>query len=214
VREDIFAGLLANDMDRLKGRMEKLELAVKNNPNVGNLAWKGAGDLILAVHAHEAGKADEFKSYYEAAVHTFAQAERLAEDRQLGPNSAGLYDISGAAWGGLADRLPASVRTAAYEAAYRSWDTALRLSQARLTIMTPHGRGEMLAGLAQSAQRTGRTEEARRRLTEMVVALPGTVFEERAKTWLDKPELMKATVVSCQSCHPQERFSSVTTKSR
>src|SRR5436190_183204 len=68
VREDIFAGLLADDMDRLKGRMEMLELAVKNKPNVGNLAWKGAGELILAVHAHEAAKADEFKPHYDAAL--------------------------------------------------------------------------------------------------------------------------------------------------
>lgn len=214
VREDIFAGLMANDMDRLNGRMERLELAIKEKPNVGNLAWKGMGELILAVQAHEAGKADEFKSYYDAAVRSFQQAEQLAEEKKLGPSAAGLYDVSGAAWGGVADRLPASLRRGAYEASYRSWDLALSLSHGRLTIMTPHGRGEMLAGLAQAAQRTGRTEEAQRRLKEMIAALPGTVFEERAKSWLDKPELMKTTMVACQTCHPPQRFGSVTTKPR
>lgn len=209
VREDIFAAILADDLERLKVRMEKLELAIRQNPNsAGSVAWRGAGELTLAVHAHRAGKLSEFTSYYEAAVRSFADAERLA------PSNAGVYDISGAAWGGLGDRLPESLRARAHEAAYQSWRTALKLSQDRLATMSPHGRGEMLAALAHAAHRTDRTEEVRQRLTEMIAALPGTPFEERAKQWLNKPELITASSASCQSCHPQERLSSVTTKSR
>jgi hypothetical protein len=208
-REDIFAGLLANDIERLNVRMDKLESDIKQNPNsAGSIAWRGAGELTLAVHAHEAGKQSDFTAYYEAAVRSFADAERLS------PKNVGVYDVSGAAWGSLGDRLPTSLRAGAHETAYRSWQTALTLSQDRLATMSPHGRGEMLAGIAHAAQRTGRTEEARQRLMEMKAALPGTPFEERAQKWLDQPELITKSSVSCQSCHPQERLSSVMTKSR
>lgn len=209
VRSDIFAGILANDIERLNVRMKILESALKADPNsAGSLAWKAAGELTLAVHAYETGKQGDFDSHYEAAVHAFADAERLA------PTNVGVYDVSGAAWGCLGDRLPAPLRAAAYETAYRSWQTALALSQDRLATMTPHGRGELLAALAHASQRTGRTEEARQRLMEIVAALPGTPFEERARKWLDQPELITKSSASCQSCHPQERLSSVMTKSR
>ena len=208
-REDIFAGILADDIERLNVRMNKLESAIKANPTSASpIVWRAAGELTLAVHAHEAGKPSDFKAYYEAAVRSFADAEHLE------PNNVGVYDVSGAAWGSLGDRLPTSLRAEAYENAYRSWQTALTLSQDRLSTMSPHGRGEMLAGIAHAAQRTGRTEEARQRLMEMVAALPGTPFEARAKKWRNQPELITKSVVSCQSCHPQDKLSSVMTKSR
>lgn len=208
-REDIFAGILAGDLERLKLRIDKLDAVIKQNPNAaGSFAWKGAGELTLAIHAHEAGNTSEFTAQYEAAVRSFANAERLA------PKSVGVYDVSGAAWGVLGDRLPIALRAAAFETAYRSWQIALKLSQDRLATMSPHGRGEMLTGIAHAAQRTGRTEEARQRLIEMVTALPGTPFEKRARQWLDDPEMMTKSPVPCQSCHPNERLSSVITKPR
>ena len=210
-REDIFAGFLANDVDRLNIRMDKLDSAIKQNPNSsGSVAWRGAGELTRAVHAYEAGRPSDFTAHYEAALHSFADAERID------PKNVGVFDISGAAWGSLGDRLPASLRTGAHETAYRSWQTALALSvsQERVATMSPHGRGEMLAAIAHAAQRTGRSEEVRQRLTEILAVLPGTPFAERAQKWLDHPELMTKSSVSCQSCHPQEKLSSVTTKSR
>ena len=127
VREDLFAGILADDMESLNARMNKLESVLKENSNsAGSIAWRGAGELTLAVHAHETGKPDSFNTWYEAAVRSFADAERLA------PKNVGVYDVSGAAWGTLGDRLPAPLRAAAYETAYRSWQTALTLSKDRL----------------------------------------------------------------------------------
>lgn len=209
IREDVFAGLLAGDLERLNIRMDKLRAALKQDPNaVGAIAWLGGGELVLAVHAHEENKPADFTAHYEAAIRYFADAERIA------PKNVGIYDISGAMWDSLGDRLPAPLRAAAFESAYRSWETALTLSQDRLDSMKPHGHGEMLAGLAHAAQRTGRTEESRQRLKEMAAALPGTAFEERAQKWLAQPGLIAKTSVSCQSCHQPERLSSVMTKSR
>jgi len=209
VREDIFAGFLANDVERLNLRMSKLQSAIQENPGAaGSIAWRGAGELTRAVHAYESGRASDFNAYYASALNSFADAERL------GPKNVGVYDVSGAAWGSLGDRLPVSLRAAAYETAYRSWQTALMLSRDRLSTMSSHGRGEMLAAIAHAAQRTGRADEARQRLIEMAEALPGTPFEERARRWLASPELITQSPVSCQTCHPQDKLRSVTTKSR
>lgn len=145
---------------------------------------RGMGELTLAVHAHEAGRQQEFSSFYAAAVRSFADAERLA------PASAGVQDVIGAAWGSLGDRLPKAMRADAHEAAYRSWQSALMLSRPRFSAMSDHGRGEILSALAHAAHRTGRTEEARSRLAELAAVLPGTSFEVRARKWLEKPDLI------------------------
>ncbi|HKD08770.1 MAG TPA: hypothetical protein VKB79_22900 [Bryobacteraceae bacterium] len=209
IREDIFAGLLAGDLERVNVRMDKTREALKHDPSSsGSLAWLAGGELVLAVHAYEAHKISDFNAHYQAAVRYFDDAERV------GSTNAGVYDISGAMWDNLGDRLPASLRASAFENAYRSFETALKMNQDRLATMNRHGLGEILTGIAHSAQRTGRADETRQRLLQMAALLPGTIFEERSHRWLAEPELIAKTSVACQSCHPQERFSAVTTKSR
>jgi hypothetical protein len=68
-----------------------------------------------------------------------------------------------------------------------------------------HHRGEVLSGPTQSAQRTGRTDEAARYLDRMVV-LAGTPYEPLAKQWKADPAVAATTNLTCKNCHSPGRL--------
>lgn len=63
-----------------------------------------------------------------------------------------------------------------------------------------------LAGLAQSAQRTGRTAEMVENLNLILEKLPGTPYAARARRWKDQPEIAARTSMICQTCHEPGRL--------
>ena len=65
VREDIFAGFMADDMKRFERGEKNIELLLEQRPSQrGNLlSWKGGALLYRAVRAHEENRPDEFKRY-------------------------------------------------------------------------------------------------------------------------------------------------------
>jgi hypothetical protein len=69
-----------------------------------------------------------------------------------------------------------------------------------------HLRGELLGGLAMSALRTGRTEEAMRHLDKILAALAGTPYEPVAKKWKENPKASADTSITCMTCHDQGRL--------
>jgi hypothetical protein len=70
-----------------------------------------------------------------------------------------------------------------------------------------HIRGELLAGLAQSAQRTGRTEEFQQYLDKILTVLRDTSYEPVAKEWKSNPAAAAKTSITCRSCHDPGRLS-------
>jgi hypothetical protein len=64
-----------------------------------------------------------------------------------------------------------------------------------------HHKGEVLSGLAQSAQRTGRDEEANAGVDRILKLLPGTPYATRAQQWKDDPSSRAQVNVTCQTCH-------------
>jgi hypothetical protein len=69
-----------------------------------------------------------------------------------------------------------------------------------------HIRGELLAGLAQSADRTGRKEERDKYLDKIIEVLPDTGYERIAKQWKADPQSAANTNISCKSCHTEGRL--------
>ena len=67
--------------------------------------------------------------------------------------------------------------------------------------MPIHHRGEVLAGLAQAAQRTGRAEETTQHLDRIIELLPNTPYEARARKWKENPKLAASTTIACMTCH-------------
>src|SRR5262245_58045803 len=75
VREDMFAGFLANDMERFSRGEKNLELLLEERPQSRPeiLAWQGGAALYRAVLAHEQQRADEFQQHYQRALGLFAE---------------------------------------------------------------------------------------------------------------------------------------------
>jgi hypothetical protein len=79
LREDIFAGLLANDMDRFVRGEKNIQLLLEQRPDQkGNLlAWKASAALYRAVVAFENKQKDEFQEKYQLALDLFSEAAKV-----------------------------------------------------------------------------------------------------------------------------------------
>jgi hypothetical protein len=202
VREDIFAGVLDGDMDRLARGEKSIEILVEQRPadKPGLLAWKAGATLYRAVRALEANRTEEFEEKYRQATDLLAQAKKLGpEDLGVTAATAGVYAM-------LADRLPEKLRGPAWATAYDSYQ-ALWKKQARDVEKLPiHLRGELLGGLAQSAQRTGRTREFAEYLDKILAAAPDSAYARAAQGWKENPEAAKGPALTCLSCHAPGRL--------
>ena len=78
LREDLFAGFMANDMVRFARGERNVEQLLKDRPDQrGNvLAWKGLAAMHRAVLAHDAGNTDEFLKQLQASRAAFAEAAK------------------------------------------------------------------------------------------------------------------------------------------
>jgi hypothetical protein len=71
-------------------------------------------------------------------------------------------------------------------------------------------KGELLAGMTQTAQRTGRKEEYAQNLERIIALMPDTPYGARAKKWKEDPQLAARTSIGCQSCHEPGRLAART----
>jgi uncharacterized protein (TIGR03067 family) len=202
VREDIFAGILDEDLDRLARGENSIEILLAQRPNdkPGLLAWKAGTVLYRAVRALEGNRKEEFEAKYKQAM------ELLAEARTLGPEDLGVTAATAGIYALMADRLPERLRGSAWSTAYDSYQ-ALWKQQARYVQSLPlHLRGELLGGLAQSAQRTGRVKELGKYLDNILVAAPDTAYARVAKQWKADPTAATSTRLTCLTCHAPGRL--------
>jgi hypothetical protein len=202
VREDIFAGWMSDDMGRFERGEKNLQLLLEQRPDQkGNLlSWKGGALLYRAIRAQESNHPDEFKRYYQQALDTFSEARKSTSGND------GLAAVIGGSFAIFGDRLPKEYRAAAWSAAYDNY-LALYKQQAPFIDKLPvHLRGEVLSGLAQSAQRTGRKEEAAQYVDKILAVLGGTPYEPVARTWKANPESAATTSLLCMSCHDAGRL--------
>ena len=108
----------------------------------------------------------------------------------------------------FADRLPESLRAAAWQLAYENYSLLWKAQGAQIDQMPVHFKGEVLAGLTQSAQRTGRTDEAAAMLDKMLEILPNTPYEATAKQWKADPASASTSSLTCKNCHNPGRLAS------
>jgi tetratricopeptide (TPR) repeat protein len=202
VREDIFAGWRADDMERYARAEKNIELLLEQRPKerAELLAWKGGTKIYRAVLAREADKADECERYYQEALHLFTEAQELA------PKNPAVAAIVGGSYVLFADRLPEKYRAAAWTVSYDSYQTLWKLQGQALEHLPMHIRGELLAGLVQSAERTGHKEEHIEYLDKILDTLPDTAYARIAKQWKADPALAAQGNISCKSCHNDGRL--------
>ena len=207
VREDIFAGFLAGDMVRFEAGMAKVERELRADPsNADALSWRGGGKLLRAVRAHESGRGEVFARLYGDAQADFAKAAELAGS---GGAAMGVIAIVGGSYAVFADRFPADLRREAWTRAQENYLALRKLQQPFFEQLPSHMRGEVLAGLAQAAQRLGDKETADRRLGELIAALPASMYASRARRWQEEPAIADKTSITCQSCHEDGKLEAV-----
>lgn len=202
LREDVFAGFLANDQNRLERAERNIEALLKERPDqrANLLAWQGGASLYRAVRAHEAGDAKEFERLYQRARDQFAEALK----GQTGND--GVFPIVGGSLALFADRLPDEHRAAAWSQSYDAYSMLWKAQSAIVDKLPVHHRGELLGGLVQSAQRTGRTAEMGQYLDRMLTSLQGTPYEATAKQWKSDPTVAATSSVVCKNCHSPGRL--------
>ena len=203
VREDIFAGFLADDMERFSRGEKNIDLLLDKRPNekADLLAWKGGAALYRAVRAYENKNNDEFQKYYKQAYGFFA------ESKQVNPMSGGAMAVIGGSQLILGDRLPQDYRATAWSQAYAGYQMLLKGQESVVERLPLHLKGELLGGLAMSAQRTGHAEEAAKYVDKIIALMPGTPYEKAAKQWKANPQAATSTSITCLSCHDQGRLS-------
>jgi hypothetical protein len=131
----------------------------------------------------------------------------FAEAGKLSSGNDGVAAITGGSHVGFADRLPEEYRAAAWSRALASYQKLWNQQGAAVDKLPLHFRGELLAGLAQSAERTGHADEAALCLDKMLVILQGTPYESMAKRWKANPAAAANTSLACKSCHEPGRLS-------
>lgn len=205
VREDIFAGFLEGNMARHAVGVKKLEAVLADNPKAADaIAWQGGSELLYAVRAHESGDNAGFVSHYQKANALFVRAAELLKEYRAYEQS--VLAITGGSFAVFGDRLPAHLRTDAWRRVRENY-TAIRAIQTPYWNKLPvHDRGEITAGLAQAAQRLGEEELAKRLTAQLVAELPDTPYAVFGKRWLDKPETMAKSKLTCSTCHEPGRL--------
>jgi hypothetical protein len=193
---------MVDDMTRFERGEKNLKLLLEQRPDQkGNvMAWMGGAALYRAVRAHETNKPDEFQRYYKQALDSFAEA------RKQTVGSDGVAAVTGGSFAVFADRLPKEYRGAAWSMAYDNYQALYKLQAPFVDKLPVHLRGEVLAGVAQSAQRTGHKEEAAQYVDKMLALLGGTPYEPVARKWKSNPESAGNSSLLCMSCHDAGRL--------
>lgn len=202
VREDIFAGFLVNDLERFSRGEKNIRLLMEKRASAKPelLAWQGGATLYRAVRALENKQPDEFQQKYQQALDLFAQA------RESSPQNGGVAAVTGGSYVVFADRLPKEKRTAAWQDAWDAFQILWKQQESVVDKLPVHIRGELLGGLAMSAQRTGRTEESNRYLDQILTVLKDTPYESVARKWKNNPEAAAAASITCMTCHEPGRL--------
>lgn len=201
VREDLFAGYLVNDMERLaRGEAKAADVLAANPNDVSAASWGLSAAFYRAILAYEAGGRAEFDGKYRKVIADF---EKLHGDH---PESVAVLAIYGGMISTLGHRLPTDLQP---EANRRAAELFLKLEQVQKAFfdkMPVHHRGEVLSGVAQGAARSGQMELARKYLTRIVETLPGTPYAPLARRMLDDPALTRTMKVACNTCHEPNRL--------
>jgi hypothetical protein len=196
LREDVFAGF-QNDLGRLERAEKNAEQLLASRPQdrPSLLAWQGAIALTRAVLASEAKAQPDFTRYYRRATDLWAEAMRD------GANDGAVWAIVGGTNATLGPRLPATEQKAAWEQGYGAYAQLMRMQSAIVPKLPLHMRGELLTGLAQTAQRSGRVVEAETYLDQIVTTLTDTPYAKLAQEWKSNPKARAAGNLTCRTCH-------------
>ena len=196
VRADFFAGF-AGDSDALERGMRLTEEMLEADPgNAAALVWHGAGTFFRSGAAFVDGDLRTGIALWEQGLAEMARAVETAPDdvAVLIPRGANLIVGSRFVPPAQADDI---LRTGVAD-----FERVLELQTPYFSRLGVHARGELLTGLADGWSRLGDREAARRYFERIVDELEGSVYERKARAWLeDRPEAREPGFFQCSGCH-------------
>ena len=166
---------MANDMVRFARGERNIEQLLKDRPDQrGNLlAWKGSRRCIGPFSRTTPATQTNSSSSSRRRVR---RSRRRRNRRQATKASAA---ITGGTYSVFADRLPEPHRADRMGRAYAAYSLLWKQQGAAVDKLPVHHRGELLGGLVQSAQRTGRTDEMAQHLDRMIALMQARRTKQR-----------------------------------
>ncbi|MCY4026382.1 MAG: hypothetical protein OXH75_08725 [Acidobacteria bacterium] len=196
VRADFFAGFAGNS-DALERGMRLTEEMLEADPgNAAALVWHGAGTFFRSGASFESGDFRTGIALWEQGLTEMARAVEMAPDdvEVLIPRGANL--IVGSRF------VPPAQAEEILRTGVADFERVLELQAPYFSRLGVHARGELLTGLADGWSRLGDREAARRYFERIVDELEGSVYEQKARAWLeDRPEAREPGFFECSGCH-------------
>jgi hypothetical protein len=135
---------------------------------------------------------------WQSSLEEMAQAVELAPDNIYVRARRGVVLIS------ASRSMPAAMAAPLTELAVEDFEKVLEIREKEQTLSqrSVHQRGELLTGLADGWNRLGNADKARGYFERITRDLKETIYEQRAKAWLeDKAEAKAAEYFTCSGCH-------------
>ena len=195
---DLLAGL-TGDMVRFERGMRTLEEILSKNPdNLEAKVLHGNGVMARAGEAFKTGDIPNATKLWQAGLDEMAQAVDAAPDNIFVRARRGVFMIT------ASRNTPPQMAKPLLEIAVADFGRVLEIREKEHTLAerSVHQRGELLTSLADGWDRMGDKEKARGYFERIVKDLKETVYEQRAKAWLEnKPEAKAADFFACSGCH-------------
>jgi len=196
VRQDFFSGFAGNKEALARGMKTTEETLAKDPNHAEAKVWHGAGLLVMASQAFQKGEAQNGMKMWQQALTEMEQAVRLA------PNNVAVVIPRGATLITASRQTPPEMGRPILETGVADFENVLKIQESRFAELGAHPRGELLTGLADGWSRLGNTEKARSYFERIETELRGTVYEQKAKAWLEnKPEAKAPGFFNCSGCH-------------
>jgi len=193
--------VLNGDVERFERGMQTLEALLAKNPTDPSLrVLHGTGVFARSGVAFEKGDMQSAMKLWQSALDEMAQAVQSAPDNIFVRARRGVVLISATRSSGI----PPAMARPLTQSAVEDFEKVLEIREKEHTLSerSTHQRGELFTGLADGWSRLGNPEKARSYFERITRDLKGTVYEVKAKAWLEgRPEAKEVDYFACSGCH-------------
>jgi tetratricopeptide (TPR) repeat protein len=200
IRADMLA-ILTGDTARFERGMQGLDAQIAKNPNDPKLkVLHGTGVFARSGQAFEKGDMQNAMKLWQSSLDEMAQAVELAPNDIFVRARRGVILISAS----RTSALPPAMAKPLIQSAVEDFEKVreIREKEQTLSQQSTHKRGELFTALADGWNRLGNPDKARGYFERVTRDLKGTIYEEKAKAWIeDKPEAKAVEYFACTGCH-------------
>jgi len=194
-------GALSGDTEKFERGMRTLEGLLAKNPNDPAVkVLYGNGIFARSGLAFQKGDVQAATKLWQQSMNEMAHAVQSAPNNIFVRARRGVVLISASRSGSM----PEAMAKPLIQSAVEDFETVLEIREMEQTLAqrSTHQRGELLTGIAEGWSRLGNPDKARSYFERITRDLKGTVYEQKAKAWLeDKPEAKTAEYFACSGCH-------------